>query len=295
MPTNLAENQPGGTVRAQSRMTQPPEMRTKDYIYGVEKVDGNDAWALFEACDAGDIASGQGAAQEGSATGQRAILVPVSDSHGRARGASADRQAAARRRCRPGPIARAPTIPGTSCCCGARERGYRQIAALLRSAMVKRFRYSPRFEVLKEAIIARSARRINAVLREQPQLIRESDALGNNALHWSVMTRQLGLIKQFVDLGTPIDAECADGNTPVLLAVHGSDYWYRATRGSSHPSLRNAWVMVGSLLAQGSAVHDLRRRGHRRPGASRTTPAKRCRSCQATRFGPCQSAGVRGS
>ena len=39
----------------------------------------------------------------------------------------------------------------------------------------------------------------------------------------------------------------------MLLAVNGAtDYWYRATRGRSHPSLRNASVMVGNLLAQGA-------------------------------------------
>jgi hypothetical protein len=51
----------------------------------------------------------------------------------------------------------------------------------------------------------------------------------------------LGFIEKFVELGTPIDARRADGQTPVLLAVNGAtDYWYRATRGRSHSSLRNA-------------------------------------------------------
>jgi ankyrin repeat protein len=66
----------------------------------------------------------------------------------------------------------------------------------------------------------------------------------------------------------PIDAQRADGQTPVLLAVNGaSDYWYRANRGRSHPSLRNTFVLVGSLLAHGAnynisvaaAVGDLER------------------------------------
>lgn len=32
------------------RMTQPPEMKTKNYVCGIEKLNGLDAWALFEAC-----------------------------------------------------------------------------------------------------------------------------------------------------------------------------------------------------------------------------------------------------
>ena len=39
----------------------------------------------------------------------------------------------------------------------ARERGYRQIESLLQRAMHKRFHYTPDFDVLKEAIIARES------------------------------------------------------------------------------------------------------------------------------------------
>jgi hypothetical protein len=124
---------------------------------------------------------------------------------------------------------------------------------MLRRAMARRFHYTPAFDVLKAAIIARDSRKVDTVLRRQPNLVRSSDALGNNALHWSVITRQLGLIERFAALGTPLDAQRADAQTPVLLAVNGAnDYWYRATRGRSHPSLRNASVLVGSLLAQGA-------------------------------------------
>jgi ankyrin repeat protein len=251
MTMNRSRKQPRGTGRARPRKTQPPEMKTTDYIYGVEKVDGNDAWAMFEACEAGDFSTVKELVRKDRRLinaqfwYQFPIHMAVREGHEQIVKLLLD----------------AGADPGQSrftynswdkLLLRARERGYRQIEALLQRAMVKKFQYSPQFEMLKEAIVARSARRINAVLRKQPQLIRKSDALGNSALHWSVMTRQLGLIKQFVDLGAPIDAERADGCTPVLLAVHGSDYWYRETRGSSHPSLRNAWVMVGSLLAQGA-------------------------------------------
>src|SRR5258706_100233 len=134
--------------------------------------------------------------------------------------------------------------------------------------MQKRVNYTPDFDELREAIIARDSRKIPAVPARQPKLTLASDALGNNAIHWSVITRQLGLIERFVELGTPIDAQRADGQTPVLLAVNGAnDYWYRANRGRSHPTLRNTFVLVGSLLAHGAnynisvaaAVGDLER------------------------------------
>jgi ankyrin repeat protein len=60
------------------------------------------------------------------------------------------------------------------------------------------------------------------------------------------------LIERFAALGTPIDAERADGQTPLLLAVNGGCNSYRPARDRSHPSIRNRFVMVGYLLARGA-------------------------------------------
>src|SRR6478672_8100923 len=38
------------------QMTQPDAMKTKNYVYGVEKLNGYDAWGLFEASARGDVA-----------------------------------------------------------------------------------------------------------------------------------------------------------------------------------------------------------------------------------------------
>ena len=37
------------------RLTQPEEMKTRAYVYGVEKLNGYDAWALFQACALHDL------------------------------------------------------------------------------------------------------------------------------------------------------------------------------------------------------------------------------------------------
>ena len=37
------------------RLTRSEAMKTKSYVYGVEKLNGYDAWALFEACAHGDV------------------------------------------------------------------------------------------------------------------------------------------------------------------------------------------------------------------------------------------------
>lgn len=235
------------------RLTHPEEMKTRSYVYGVEKLNGYDAWALFKACALGDIRKVKGLLKKDQRLVnaqywyQFPIHKAVSAGHTEIVKLLLERGAD------PGQSRYTYDSWDKLLLC-ARERGHRQIELLLRRAMQKRFSYSPDFDVLRQAIIANNLRAISAVLRRNPKLARAGDALGNNALHWSVLTRQLDLIACFVGSGTPMDAQRADGLTPVLLAVNGAnDYWYRANRGRSHPSLRNTFVLVGSLLAHGAS------------------------------------------
>jgi ankyrin repeat protein len=227
-------------------------MKTDSYVYGVERLNGHDAWALFEACASGDLPRARTLLARdprlvnAQVDYQLPVHMAVGQGHARlvefllAHGAD------------PGQ-SRFTYYSWDKLLACARARGYDQVASILEWAMLRRFNYAPSFDRLKEAIIARNPRRVAAVLRRHPGLASASDALGNNALHWSVLTRQLAMIERFVELGTPIDAKRADGQTPLLLAASGAtDYWYRDTRGRSHPALRNAAVLVGCLLARGA-------------------------------------------
>src|ERR1700724_2417826 len=53
MTTQTSDQKP--RAPAAPRLTQPEAMKTKTYVYGVEKLSGYDAWALFEACALGDV------------------------------------------------------------------------------------------------------------------------------------------------------------------------------------------------------------------------------------------------
>jgi ankyrin repeat protein len=230
---------------ADKRMVQPEAMKTNAYVGGVEKVNGHDAWALFQACAAGDLPQVKALVAKDRRLVNAQIYYYQYPIHLAGRAGYAE-------------IVKLLLDHGTEpvswgqLLLDARERGHHQVEELVLRAMRKRFNYAPDFDALKEAIIARDARKIGAVLRRQPDLAQASDAGGNNALHWSVITRQLGLIERFAALGTPIDAERSDGQTPVHIAVNGGCNSYRAARDRSHPSLRNKYVMVGYLLARGA-------------------------------------------
>jgi ankyrin repeat protein len=250
MTTATPKRPPRHLHQAAPRITQPEEMKTNAYVYGVEKLNGYDAWALFEACAAGDLAKVKQllAPDRRLVNAQFWYQFPI---HMAVRGGYAEIvQLLLDQGADPGQSRFTYNSWDKLLLC-ATERGHRRAESTLQRAMRKRFNYTPEFKVLKDAIIARDSRKISAVLRRQPDLAQSSDALGNNALHWSVITRQLNLIERFAGLGTPLDGQRADGQTPVLLAVNGaSDYWYRATRGRSHPSIRNTSVMTGLLLAR---------------------------------------------
>jgi ankyrin repeat protein len=230
---------------ADQHTSQPEAMKTNAYVGGVETVNGRDAWALFKARSAGEMPKVKAilAKDLRLANAWFSYQLPI---HLAVRAGYAEivklllDQGAD------------PVNSWDQLLLAARERGHHEVEEVLERAMSRRFNYSPDFDELKEAIITRDSRKIGAVLRRQPNLAQASDVRGNNALHWSVITRQLGLIDRFAALGTPIDAERTDGFTPVLLAVNGGCNVYRAARDGSNPSIRNTSVMVGYLLARGA-------------------------------------------
>ena len=169
---------------AAPRMTQPEEMKTTAYVYGVEKLNGYDAWALFKACAAGDLPKAQALVVKDRrlVNAQFWYQLPI---HLAVRAGYAEIvQLLLDQGADPGQ-SRFTYNSWDKLLLYAHERGHRRVESMLRRAMTRRFPYTPDFDVLKAAIIARDSRKIDAVVRRQPNLVQSSDALGNNALHWS--------------------------------------------------------------------------------------------------------------
>lgn len=227
------------------RLTQPVFMRTRKYDAGVGVVNGNDLWALFVACTVGDLSKVKRllAGDPRLANGQFWYQCPL---HPAVREGHLD-------------IVKLLLETGTDAGRSpylfsawgnllgiARERGYRKIERLLLKSMRRRFNYQPNFDQLKLAIESRNWRKVKSVLRRQPKLLKATDMLGNNALHWAVSTRQLKMVNRFVELGVSLNGRRADGQTPALLALS----WWRPLPEPKW--LRNRWVVLGHLLAHGA-------------------------------------------
>jgi RNA polymerase sigma factor (sigma-70 family) len=232
------------------RMLQPYSMRTPAYRYGVEEVNGDDAWALMTACVEGDLERTKAlVAKDPRLVNaqywyQFPIHLAVREGHVEIVKFLLDSGA------EPGQ-SRYTFSSWQKLLVIAEERGYTEIRAVLVNALRERYGYSSEFEsVLLPAIVARDRQEVTDILRENPGLVRGSDALGNTALHWAVMTRQLPLIDLLLERDANLHAQRADGKTPVLLSLTG-DYWYRE-RNLVGAAIRQREVITGYLLAKGA-------------------------------------------
>ena len=232
-----------------THLLQPEDMKTEHYQYGVEAVDGHQAWALFCASGVGDLARVSALLDRAPklVNAQYWYQFPI---HMAVREGHAEVVQL---------LLQAGADPGQSrytynswdkLLAIAEERGYEEVQALLVAAMRERFGYDPGFVALAEAIKDRDRARVEALLAEHPNFIRAADALGNGPLHWAALTRQNELVDFFLAQGADLEACRADGQTPLLVSLNG-DYWFR-TRDLPAEAPQDPWVVTRHLLDCGA-------------------------------------------
>ena len=218
------------------------------YLYDVDPVDGEEAWALFEACRNGDLARVSALIEHDLALvhAQYWYTQPIHFA------VYANRPAVVRA------LLDAGAEPGRTRFMDsgwkklvrrAAAMGFQEVRGILEDEARRRFGYDSRFAELRDAMVARDAGQVEATLHAHPKLAAAADLHGNNAVHWAVMTRQPGLLPILVDRGADPDGRRSDGQTPAHLLFNG-DYGFRVWRelkGISHPD--DATVLEALLEA----------------------------------------------
>lgn len=114
-----------------------------------------------------------------------------------------------------------------------------------------RFGYSEKAAVVSAAIRERDLSRVAKLLTETPELAGVTDETGNAPIHWAVLTRQLVLIPELVQLGADIDHTRFDGSRPIDL-VDG-DYWFNHSGYAHAAPVRESADVIEELLTLGAA------------------------------------------
>lgn len=129
-------------------------------------------------------------------------------------------------------------------------RGYDDVREVLIESMRERFNFRADYSQLWGAISSGRLDRVKEIVSLDPSLISIGDEHGNGALHWAVLSRRISIIEWLLDEGADLQAQRADGQTPLHLSTVG-DYWYRKNNTPA-PDVSSETV-TQRLLQRGAA------------------------------------------
>ncbi len=126
----------------------------------------------------------------------------------------------------------------------ADDRGYGEIAALLRERAAQRFPVVDGLEGFLQSAQSGDLAAVRAALALNPALVRSSDDTGDTAVHRAATGGHLDILAVLLDAGAPVDTARADGSRPIHCAL-----------GRGRKSALKAGATAGFLLARGAAYN----------------------------------------
>jgi ankyrin repeat protein len=132
----------------------------------------------------------------------------------------------------------------------ARDRGYRDMVALLETRLAKLHGASSKGEPVARAIRERDLPAVRTLLDQSPELLNAGDERSNQPIHWAVMTRQIDIIEELLARGADINAARVDGARPIQLT--NGDYHYRGWRDVPEEVVTTPAEVLAQLRARGA-------------------------------------------
>ena len=107
----------------------------------------------------------------------------------------------------------------------AKQRGFKELHAILVAEMKQRFNYDSNYETLWKTIVSGDVEGVKKLTEANTDLLNIGDEHGNRAIHWAVLARRIPILQCLLDAGSDINAKRADLQSPLHLALNG-DYWF---------------------------------------------------------------------
>lgn len=134
----------------------------------------------------------------------------------------------------------------------ARDRGYAEMEKLLETKYAALHGASAKGEPVAAAIREHDLAKVKALLDASPELLHAGDERGNQPIHWATMTRQPDLIDLLLDRGADVNARRQDGARPIQLT--NGDYHFRGWRDVPQDWPTTHAQVLDHLRARGAFV-----------------------------------------
>lgn len=134
----------------------------------------------------------------------------------------------------------------------ARDRGLAAMEKLLLERYSALYGISPEGDEIAAAIRDRDFARVQKMLHASPELLHAGDSTGNRPIHWATMTRQLDVIDELLERGADINAKRPDGARPIQLTA--GDYRFRGWRDVPKENTTTPADVLVHLRARGAYV-----------------------------------------